>query len=181
MQLSWLPLRMDRDALLISTILPWSLQRLMMYSWSNGKLELPRWPNALTYGLYRMASSAAVYAAVHRREHALVEGCERKLNGLETLVGNNVDAACRSGDVEFNAANDRYLANLARDKVQVGEMPLVRAVRIGGVVVVMAIARKTAVLGRLHHFTDGALNAVGYIGGVCRSAMICMGKGSRDV
>ena len=58
-----------------------------------------------------------VHAAVHRREHAFVEGRERKLNGLETLVGNDVDAACRSGDVEFNAANDRYLANLARDKV----------------------------------------------------------------
>ena len=105
-----------------------------------------------------------VHAAVHRREHALVEGRERKLNGLETLVGNDVDAACRSGDVEFNAANDRYLANLARDKVQVGEMPLVRAVRIGGAVVGDGDSRKTAVLGRLHHFGERAECVVGYIG-----------------
>lgn len=46
-----LPARTFSEALLISTTLPRSLQRLMMYSWSKSKFGLPRWPKALTYGL----------------------------------------------------------------------------------------------------------------------------------
>ena len=43
-------------------------------------------------------------------------------------------------------------------------MPLVRAVRIGGAVVGDGDSRKTAVLGRLHHFGERAERMISYIG-----------------
>ena len=105
-----------------------------------------------------------VDAPVRRREQAFMEGGERPVDVLQTLVRHDVDAARRGGDVELDAADDSHAVHLSRDEIQIGKMPFMRAVRVGGAVVGDRDGLEAHVMCRLHHFGQRAERMVGDVG-----------------
>ena len=73
-------------------------------------------------------------------------------------------SARRGGDVELDAADDGHAVHLSRDEIQIGKMPFMRAVRVGGAVVGDRDGLEAHVMCRLHHFGQRAERMVGDVG-----------------